>query len=225
MTLLKDRGFYIILSLSLVVVAFAAFIAISWDDSPEVSDDEILYLDPLDPQYVPDWPEEDLSENVSLSQNEEYADTADDFNEQPADSEPEPVIFYMPVNVEDVISVNDFSGTMPVFSETLEDWRLHQGVDYITDEPCDVFAAADGVVEDIYDDGFMGTSVIILHSDGTRTVYRSLSPNVKVVKDMKVFAGDVIGKTGTSAENELAEGCHLHFEMIKDGALTEPVFG
>ena len=49
--------------------ACAAFIALSWDDSPEGEGTDIIYAEPLDPNYVPEWPEEDLSENVSLPQN------------------------------------------------------------------------------------------------------------------------------------------------------------
>lgn len=223
--LLRDKGFYIVLSLSLVMVMFAAFIALSWDESPEgESENHIIYAEPLDPSYVPDWPQEDVSENVSVPQEGitvEMQPAPDVEEVLPVDLS---VSFFLPVNSADIVSVNEFSGTMPVFSETLEDWRLHKGVDYITDGPCDVYAAADGIVEDVYEDGFMGTTVVILHSDGTRTVYQSLSPNVRVLKDMEVFAGVIIGKTGESAENELMEGCHLHFEMIKNGAHVSPTF-
>ena len=222
--LLKDRGFYIVLSMSLIMVVFAAFIALSWDDSPDGEGTDIIYAEPLDPNYVPEWPEEDLSENVSLPQNGLITEDPEPTVDEPIEEIPEKIVYYMPVNEVDIISVNDYSGTMPVFSETLEDWRLHKGVDYITDGPCNVFAAADGIVEDVYEDGFMGTTVLLLHPDGTRTVYQSLSPNIKVITDMEVFAGDLIGKTGESAENELLEGCHLHFEVIEDGAHVEPVF-
>lgn len=223
--LLKDKGFYLILSLSLIMVVFAAFIALSWDESPEGEvENHIIYAEPLDPDYVPEWPEEDISENVSVPQEGITVEISAEPEIEENISISLPIIFYLPVNSEDIVSVNEYSGTMPVFSETLEDWRLHKGVDYITDGPCDVFVSADGVVEDVYEDGFMGTTVLILHSDGTRTVYQSLSPNVRVVKGMEVFAGELMGKTGESAENELLEGCHVHFEMIRDGAHVSPTF-
>ena len=225
LTLLKDKGFYIVLSLSLLMVVFAAFIALSWDDSPENSGaDRIIYAEPLDPDYVPNWPEEEVSDNVSVTQEGITVDVPLESEIEEIETVSLPLKFYVPVNDEDIVSVNEYSGSMPVFSETLEDWRLHTGIDYITDEPCDVFASADGIVEDVYEDGFMGTTVLILHNDGTRTVYQSLSPNVRVVKGMEIFSGEIIGKTGESAENELLEGCHLHFEMIKDGANVEPTF-
>ena len=115
-----------------------------------------------------------------------------------------------------------FSGSVPVFSETMRDWRLHQGVDYVTNTPENVYAAADGIVEDVYSDGVMGKSVVIEHSDGTRTVYQSLDEDVEVIRGQTVLCGDLIGRTGITAVAESEAGAHLHFAVIRDGAYIDP---
>ena len=244
--LLKDKNFYIILTVSLIMVCVSGYLALGWDSSPNIEDqthdsvnsgddsynpsvgDSNVVL--LDPNYVPDWDEEDLSANVS-SEAEGVPETPDetDADTDPTDGEEDPeevsngvLTFISPVEVTEILSVNDYSGTMPVFSETLGDWRLHQGIDIITDLPVDVVAAANGIVEDIYEDGLMGTTVLISHPDGTKTVYQSLSPNLKVLKNMEVRQGDIIGKTSSSAEAEASEGVHLHFLAIRNGAYIDP---
>lgn len=115
-----------------------------------------------------------------------------------------------------------FSGSVPVFSEIMKDWRLHQGVDYRTETPMNVTAAADGIVEDVYTDGVMGKTVVVEHADGTRTVYQSLDDEVAVIRGQNVLCGDLIGRTGNSAVAESDGGVHLHFAVIRDGAYIDP---
>ena len=45
----------------------------------------------------------------------------------------------------------------------------------------------------------MGKSVVIEHSDGTRTVYQSLDEDVEVIRGQTVLCGDLIGRTGITA--------------------------
>ena len=59
--------------------------------------------------------------------------------------------------------LNDYSGDELVYSETMQDWRTHNGLDFAADEGTDVLAAADGTVEAITDNSMMGTTVILLH--------------------------------------------------------------
>ncbi len=228
------KGFYAILAASIIMICLAAYLALSIEPETEndipnnedklstLSNDEVL-----ENGYIPDWPtEEDLS-TVGTTETD-ITDTPEkesNSDEKPAENEvtePETVQLSQPVAEEHVVSVNGFSGSTPVFSESLGDWRLHQGVDFITDSPVEVTAAADGIVEDVYDDGLMGTTVLIMHADGTRTLYQSLEINPEVIKGMSVTRGHVIGKTGTTSDAESLVGCHLHYAVIKDGAYVEP---
>ena len=101
-------------------------------------------------------------------------------------------------------------------------WRTHSGIDYSTKDHANVFAAADGVVDDVYTDELMGVSILIKHDDGVYTLYQGLMENTKVLQRMEVKQGDVIGKTGITAIEEETEGCHLHFELIIDGKQVDP---
>ena len=227
-----DKGFYAILAASIIMICLAAYLALSWEsednnditlnnDSEKLntlSSDEILAEG-----YVPDWPDEEISSTVGTTENDITDNEATNIEqEEPEEIAPETVELAQPIAEEYVIEVNGFSGSTPVFSESLGDWRLHQGVDFITDTPVDVTAAADGIVEDVYDDGLMGTTVLLLHADGTRTLYQSLEINPEVIKGMSVTKGYVIGRTGSTADAEALLGCHLHYAVIKDGAYVEP---
>lgn len=229
-----DKGFYAILAASIIMICLAAYLALSIEPESEneIQNDEnklnTLSMDEvLEEGYVPNWPNEENSSTVGTTETDIKDDPAseNESNETPAeieDATPETVELSQPVAEEHVVSVNGFSGSTPVFSESLGDWRLHQGIDFVTDTPVEVTAAADGIVEDVYDDGLMGTTVLILHADGTRTLYQSLEINPEVIKGMSVARGHVIGKTGTTADAESLIGCHLHYAVIKDGAYIEP---
>lgn len=147
-------------------------------------------------------------------------------NPDPIDDKPqEPVVNPTPIYRAplDCAATIVFSGTVPVFSDTLGDWRLHQGLDYVTEGSVVVSATADGTVEDVYEDDLMGNTVVILHADGVRSVYQSLADNVRVKKGQEVSAGDPVGFTGISAETECASGTHLHFAMIVHGRFVDPL--
>ena len=230
-----DKGFYAILAASVIMVCLAAYLALSWEN---VNKDEIigneenrqsLSLDEvLEQGYIPDWPDDIKSSSVGTTETD-ITDSIQSDNKndetQTAENEPEiPEIIELmqPVAEANVIAVNGFSGSAPVFSESMGDWRLHQGVDFITETSVEVLAAEEGIVEDVYDDGLMGMSVLLLHKDGTRTLYQSLDINPEVVKGMAVTKGYVIGRTGNTADSEALLGYHVHYAVIKDGAYVEP---
>lgn len=116
----------------------------------------------------------------------------------------------------------DFSLTVPVFSETMNDWRVHQGVDYLTEGEVEVVAVADGIVENVYTSELMGLTVEIRHEDKTLSVYQSLGGEPRVIAGQEVKQGDVLGVTGTSADSEVLVGNHLHFALIRDGIYLDP---
>ena len=102
----------------------------------------------------------------------------------------------------------------PVFSDTLQEWRVHTGIDISANEGAEVYASAKGVVSKVYSDPFLGKTVEITHEGGITTVYSNLSSdgvNVKVGDTVK--SGDVIGKIGDSSISELADEAHLHLPL------------
>lgn len=118
----------------------------------------------------------------------------------------------------------DFSDTVPVFSQTMNDYRTHLGVDIMASLGSDVVAVADGTVTNVWDDPFMGTCVSIEHSGNAVSIYKNLAPEVKdgIIIGASVKSGDVIGAIGESAMNEIAEEPHLHYELKVDNKHVDP---
>ncbi len=107
----------------------------------------------------------------------------------------------------------DYSGEELVYSKTLNDWRTHNGIDFHAEEGTDVLASADGTVEAILENGMFGRTVILLHSNGIRTIYSNLADGNEVIIGDIIAKGTPLGKVGTSASAEALEEPHLHFEI------------
>lgn len=120
--------------------------------------------------------------------------------------------------------LKDFSGEVPVFSYTMNDYRTHTGLDFACSPGTPVKAAADGTVCEITDDPMMGVTVALSHSGGAVTRYKGLSEdsmNLVSVGDT-VSRGQVIGASGETALIESAEEDHLHFELEVNGEIENP---
>lgn len=111
-----------------------------------------------------------------------------------------------------------------VYSATMNDYRVHCGIDIETELGTDVVCVADGVVKEVGNDPFMGTTVTIDHGDGLISVYKNLSPEladgIKVGKE--IAEGSVIGSVGESAIIEIADEPHLHLELTLNGEPIDP---
>ena len=129
--------------------------------------------------------------------------------------------FVLPVSGD--ISI-DFSDTVPVFSQTMNDYRTHLGVDISASLGSDVIAVADGTVTNVWEDPFMGTCISIEHSGNALSIYKNLDPSVKegIVIGASVKGGDIIGAVGESAMNEIAQEPHLHYELKVDNKHVDP---
>ena len=108
------------------------------------------------------------------------------------------------------------------YSETMGDWRTHDGVDIAADAGTPVCAASSGTVLDVRDDDLMGTTVVISHDDGLDTIYANLQSSPTVEVGDYVTAGQVVGSVGKTALGESAQPPHLHFSVTKDGEFIDP---
>lgn len=109
-----------------------------------------------------------------------------------------------------------------IYSDTLEEWTIHQGMDIKADRTTVVKASEEGTIVAIKNDPRYGLTVIIEHQDGFKTVYSNLLTTEFVSEDEKVEKGQSIGTVGNSAVFEIADEPHLHFEIIKDGEYVDP---
>ena len=96
---------------------------------------------------------------------------------------------------------------------------FHQGLDISTDKGQPVLVTADGSVESASYTGDYGNLVVVAHSFGLMTRYGHLSAfGVKAGQTVK--RGDVIGYVGATGR---ATGSHLHYEILVNGKLINPL--
>lgn len=129
------------------------------------------------------------------------------------------ITFAMPVEGE---IVRGFAKDSLVYSETLQEWIVHQAIDIKANSRDVVKASAEGTVTAIKNDPRYGLTVIIEHDDGFKTVYSNLLTAEFVVEGEQVKQGQTIGTVGSSATFEIADEPHLHFEMLKDSVYVDP---
>ncbi len=94
----------------------------------------------------------------------------------------------------------------------------HAGLDY--GSPCGtpVVASANGKVKSASSSGNAGNLIEIIHGEGYMTKYMHLQ-SMSVSSGSTVTRGQVIGTVGTTGNST---GCHLHFEIRKDGLALNP---
>ena len=126
--------------------------------------------------------------------------------------------FIRPVNGK---VIEEFSDNNLIYNEALRDWRTHNGVDLEAESGTQVLAAANGVIENVFDSN-MGMCVLIDHKNGYKTVYANLDDSIAVKKGDEVAEGDVIGIVGNTALGDATDLPHLHFEITKDGENINP---
>ena len=137
-----------------------------------------------------------------------------------SEEEKEEIKFVEPIKGE---IIRDFAPDSLVYSETLKEWITHNGVDIKADKASEVVAAYDGKVSAIKNDPRYGLTIIIEHKDGYKTVYANLLSAEYVVEGEEVTTGQVIGTIGNSANFEIADDYHLHFEVTKDEEYVDPL--
>lgn len=118
--------------------------------------------------------------------------------------------------------IKDFSNGEMVFSQTMGDWRVHNGVDFGGAAGNRVDAVADGEIIAVYEDSFLGTVVEIDHGNGMTVSYCGLKKGSTLVEGTFVKGGDKIGSLG-NVPVESADGDHLHLEVKVDGKTVDPL--
>jgi murein DD-endopeptidase MepM/ murein hydrolase activator NlpD len=82
-----------------------------------------------------------------------------------------------------------------------------------------VYATADGTVESAGYSGDYGNLIVLRHAFGLSTRYGHLS-RFEVNAGQQVKRGDVIGYVGATGR---ATGAHLHYEILANGRLLNPL--
>ena len=118
--------------------------------------------------------------------------------------------------------VRDFAMDNLIYSETLQEWITHTGIDIKADKTTVVKVAESGTVKTIKNDPRYGLTIVVEHSNGFQTVYSNLLTSEFVVEGEKVEKGQSLGTVGNTAAFEIADEPHLHFEILKDFVQVDP---
>ena len=96
----------------------------------------------------------------------------------------------------------------------------HEGIDFMSGIGSEVVAVADGTVSAVTKSRKgPGNVVVIDHGNGYVTRYAHLQ-DIAVVRGRQVKRGTVIGYIGMSGSSYAP---HLHYEVLKDGEICDPV--
>jgi murein DD-endopeptidase MepM/ murein hydrolase activator NlpD len=100
-------------------------------------------------------------------------------------------------------------------------WEMHSGVDIPAPRGTPIIAPADGTIEKMGKDRFLGNYIHVRHSEKYTTLYGHMN---KFVKDMKkgtkVKRGDTIGYVGRTGRSTAA---HVHYEVRLHGKRVNPI--
>ena len=120
---------------------------------------------------------------------------------------------------------NKHDPELQVFSPTMQDYRVHLGVDIQTAENAPVYAAADGTISKIWVDTLMGYCLAIKHSGNCVTIYKNLAATLPegISEGVAVRSGQLIATVGNSAMVEVADEPHLHLEMTVSDLAVNPL--
>jgi murein DD-endopeptidase MepM/ murein hydrolase activator NlpD len=95
----------------------------------------------------------------------------------------------------------------------------HQGIDISTEKGQPVYATANGQVQGAAYTGEYGNLITLRHEFGLSTRYGHLS-RFNVRPGASVRRGDVIGYVGSTGRST---GAHLHYEILANGKLINPL--
>ena len=127
--------------------------------------------------------------------------------------------FLRPIDGE---TLKEYSMDKVIYSKTLDMWKVHDGIDILSNVGEKVKASEKGIIERIYEDSFYGYSVIIDHQNGIKTIYRNLNSDINVKEKQEIKKGEIIGSIGDTAIGESKDEYHLHFEVVKNGEIVNP---
>lgn len=239
---LAGKGFYVVLFICTAIIGISAWILLSTGNKMGPADIGSIASTEPDSQdvmvssngVIPGLPVEDVLDIKPVvspkpsaaatpsavpkeSNPDKKASAEDEENSAPVMAKDPSFVWPIAGDIAVVYSVDEL-----IYNKTMSDWRTHEGIDVKGLLGTKVVSAADGTVTDLIDDDLLGTTVIIDHGNGLKSIYANLAKTPVVKKGDKVAMGAVIGAVGDTALGETCEVSHLHYAMTKDGAPVDP---
>ena len=234
----SSKSFYVPLLLSLLVIAGIVAVTTSFHEASrdvrkaaDTADDIAVVASPSGETEDKDGgmggkteTEEPAWKTGNDGKESEEVTEAPEETEAEAPAEPEaPAVPVFVTPVSGVVS-KGFSADVPVFSETMNDYRTHAAVDVTAEAGEAVLAAAGGTVGAIWDDPLMGKCMTIVHDAGFASTYKGLHEIIPegIAQGVEVKAGQPVAAVGETALVEVSEEPHVHFEMTRYGVPVDP---
>ncbi len=215
---LNGKIFYVVLIISFLAVALAAWAGLEGIDTAKVPNESDINSSktPLNSAVSPD-DTNDPTVSEPDSTPETDTDNAPDKETEAADGAV--AAFFVRPLLGDTLKT--FSDTQLQFSKTYGDFRLHTALDIVAEQGAPVVAAGNGTVTAIYKDDLLGTVIEIDHGNTVTARYCGLADVVLVNKGDTVDSSIQVGSVGT-VPSEAEDGAHLHLEFYLNGKPANP---
>lgn len=213
---LRYPNIYLSLAVCLIAVAVGAAVSVTTKNR---TIEETSGFDRVTIQWQTQTTTEPVTQGVDIEVTGVKDERAETTTEKIEENKPYSGDFLLPMG-NDIIK--DFSNGEMVYSETMGDWRVHNGIDFGGSAGNDVLAVSDGKVYKVYEDSFWGTVAEIDHGNGMVVRYCGLKSGSVLPEGGEVKKGDKIGSLG-HIPVELVDSDHLHLEVLIDGEIVDPL--
>ncbi len=129
------------------------------------------------------------------------------------------IVFDMPVKNAAVIK--EYTDSV-VYNKTLGLYTGHKAIDFGAEAGTEVTSVYDGVIESVTTGKIEGTTVVIDHGKGLKSVYNCIDADETLKEGQTVKKGEVIGVVSLNNKTEYKDGAHLHFEVTENGTKVDP---
>ncbi|MDQ5983790.1 MAG: M23 family peptidase [Eubacteriales bacterium SKADARSKE-1] len=221
----KKKRFYIALGICIIAIGIAAFTTYDSvrkfieQDTTNYSTEKVKFSQPSLNEEKPQQEDQSFfnKDNTKPSYDLEKSKPHEEVESVETKAEASGVIVY-PAG-KDIIK--KYSGENPAFSNTFNDWRIHNGIDFALPQGEKVKSITDGVVKETFDDPLLGMTIVIDHAGDFTGFYSGLGNTTMVNVGDTVEAGQEIGSIN-DIPSEVADGHHLHLSIKKDGKFIDP---
>ena len=108
-----------------------------------------------------------------------------------------------------------------IYFPTLNQYQCNPAIVISAEVDTEVLSAAKGIVEDVYEDPVIGTTMVISIGNGYKLVYGQLKDLAVGISD-EVDAGTVLAKVSEPTKYFSVEGSNLYFALQLEDAPVDP---
>ncbi len=215
---MKKNGFYVALVICVMAAAAASITAVG-----TILDNLVPETNPNQMQSVPEKQPDDPESIVPSEKPENEIPVTDNRDDVPieepaANTEPLVPVYKRAVNGQVIWA---FSGDELVKSNTMNDWRTHNGADYSASDGEAVLAIFSGEIVRAANDSLWGNVVEMKLDSGYNVIYAGLK-TISVSPGDRISQGNEIGLAGNTSLLESSDPIHVHIEVKIGGKYIDP---